>query len=58
VLEAFLKESFFEESFVGRAVLTPTDRTPLLAVSRTGATTGDVIVLSPDDLLAAWDAPR
>jgi AAA+ ATPase superfamily predicted ATPase len=34
------------------------DRTPLLAVSRTGATTGDVIVLSPEDLLAAWDAPR
>jgi hypothetical protein len=34
------------------------DRTPLLAVSRTGATTSDVIVLSPDDLLTAWEAPQ
>jgi uncharacterized protein len=35
------------------------DRTPLLAVSRTGATAvGDVTVLSPDDLLAAWEAPQ
>ena len=35
------------------------DSTPLLAVSRTGgATTGDVTVLAPDDLLAAWDSPQ
>jgi uncharacterized protein len=31
------------------------DSTPMLAVSRTGATTDDVTVLSADDLLAAWD---
>ena len=31
---------------------------PAMAASRTGATTGDVIVLSPEDLLAAWEAPR
>ena len=31
------------------------DNTPLLAVSRTGAATGGTTVLSPDDLLAAWD---
>jgi len=32
------------------------DNTPLLAVSRTGATIGGITVLSPDDLLAAWEA--
>jgi AAA+ ATPase superfamily predicted ATPase len=31
------------------------DTTALLAVSRTGATTSGVTVLTPDDLLAAWD---
>ena len=30
------------------------DRTPLLAVSRTGATASDITVLTPDDLLTAW----
>jgi len=31
------------------------DGTPLLAVSRTGATTSGVTILTPDDLLAAWE---
>jgi AAA+ ATPase superfamily predicted ATPase len=31
------------------------DGTPLLAVSRTGTTTSGVTILTPDDLLAAWD---
>jgi hypothetical protein len=31
------------------------DTTPLLAVSRTGATTSGVTILTPDDLLAAWE---
>ena len=30
------------------------DTTPLLAVSRTGTTSGGVTVLTPDDLLTAW----
>jgi hypothetical protein len=30
------------------------DSTPLLAVSRTGATASDITVLTPDDLLTAW----
>jgi uncharacterized protein len=34
------------------------DNAPLLAVSRTGAAIGDITVLSPDDLLAAWDLPQ
>ena len=31
------------------------DTTSLLAVSRTGATTSGVSILTPDDLLAAWE---
>ena len=31
------------------------DTTPLLAVSRTAATIGGITVLSPDDLLTAWE---
>jgi hypothetical protein len=32
------------------------DSTPLLAISRTGATTSDVTTLTPDDLLTAWES--
>jgi hypothetical protein len=32
------------------------DNTPLLAVSRTGTTTSGVTILTPDDLLTAWEA--
>ena len=31
------------------------DTTPLLAVSRTGATTTGVTILTPEDLLTAWE---
>jgi hypothetical protein len=31
------------------------DTTPLLAVSRTGTTTSGVTILTPDDLLTAWE---
>jgi hypothetical protein len=31
------------------------DTTPLYAVSRTGTITSGVTVLTPDDLLAAWE---
>ena len=31
------------------------DTTPLVAVSRTGTTTTGATVLTPDDLLAAWE---
>jgi hypothetical protein len=34
------------------------DGTPLLAVSRTGASTGGISVVTPDDLLAAWQSRR
>ena len=31
------------------------DNTPLIAVSRTGTTTAGATVLTPDNLLAAWE---
>ena len=31
------------------------DTTPFLAVSRNGTTTSGVTILTPDDLLAAWE---
>jgi hypothetical protein len=31
------------------------DTTPLVVVSRTGTTASGVTILTPDDLLAAWE---